>query len=133
MVQYALMNRKWWLLFFILILSSILRLYQLGNVPISLEWDEVAIGYDAFSILKTGRDQFGQLLPLTFRSLDDYKPPIYEYTAIFPIFLFGLNSFAVRLPSAIFGILSVLSVFWLGTLIFPKSTFTKSSSNRLSL
>ena len=73
------MYKHKYLLFLIIILALILRFYQLGRTPVSLEWDEVAIGYDAYSILKTGRDQYGKFLPLTFRSLDDYKPPIYEY------------------------------------------------------
>lgn len=107
------MGRIRWLLFSIIILASILRLYQLGSTPISLEWDEVAIGYDAYSILHTGRDQFGKFLPITFRSLDDYKPPIYEYLTVPAIFIFGLNSFAVRLPSAVSGIIAVIAVYFL--------------------
>jgi len=101
------------ILFLILLLAAFLRFYKLGQVPPSLEWDEVAIGYDAYSVLKTGRDQFGQFLPLTFRSIDDYKPPIYEYLAIPSIAIFGLNEFSVRFPSAIFGTLAVLLTYFL--------------------
>src|SRR3989344_5061643 len=79
------------------------RFYQLGAVPNGLEWDEVAIGYDSYSLIHTGRDQFGSWFPITFRSLDDYKPPLYNYFATIPIALFGLNEFAVRFPSAFFG------------------------------
>lgn len=102
----------------ILLLAFILRFYKLGEVPISLEWDEVAIGYDAFSILKTGRDQFGQLLPLAFRSLDDWKPPIYEYVTVPAVAVFGLNEFSVRFPSALFGALTVLMTFFLAKILF---------------
>lgn len=107
------MKRAKVLLFIIVILASILRLYQLGKTPISLEWDEVAIGYDAYSILRTGKDQFGQFLPINFRSLDDYKPPLYVYSAIPTIALFGLTEFAVRLPSALFGIAAVILTYYL--------------------
>lgn len=94
-------------------LAFFLRLYSLGIVPASLEWDEVAIGYDAFSILKTGRDQFGTFLPLTFRSLDDWKPPLYEYLSVPSIAFFDLNAFSVRLPSALFGVTAVILTYFL--------------------
>ncbi len=127
------MRRSKWLLFLIIILAAVLRLYQLGKTPISLEWDEVAIGYDAYSILTTGLDQFGKFLPLTFRSLDDYKPPIYEYVTVPSIALFGLNEFAVRLPSAFFGILTVLFTFILVKLIFTQVPALSSKSNFIAL
>ncbi|MCL4338798.1 glycosyltransferase family 39 protein [Patescibacteria group bacterium] len=114
------MRRHIFLLVSIFILACILRLYQLGKTPISLEWDEVAIGYDAYSILHTGRDQFGTLLPLTFRSLDDYKPPIYEYITVPSVAIFGLNSFGVRFPSAFFGILTVIATYFLIFTIMSK-------------
>ncbi len=119
------MNRIKFLIILTVFLAVILRLYQLGKTPIGLEWDEVALGYDAYSILKTGRDQFGQFLPLTFRSLDDYKPPIYEYITIPSVSLFGLNAFAVRFPSAFFGILTVIATFYLTFLIVSKIPIIK--------
>jgi 4-amino-4-deoxy-L-arabinose transferase-like glycosyltransferase len=97
----------------IVVLGLFFRLWQLGNVPPSPDWDEAAIGYDAYSILKTGHDQFGKFLPFVLRSLDDYKPALYTYLAIPPIYFFGLNVLAVRLPSAIFGTLSIIAVFFL--------------------
>jgi 4-amino-4-deoxy-L-arabinose transferase-like glycosyltransferase len=127
------MNRVKILLLFIVILAAFLRLYQLGKTPLSLEWDEVAIGYDAYSILKTGRDQFGQFLPMTFRSLDDYKPPIYEYTTVPSIALFGLNEFSVRFPSALFGILAIISTFWLTRLICAKIPEAASKKDTIAL
>src|SRR3990167_1153704 len=89
-------------LIFIIILATVLRFYQLGQNPPSLNWDETAHGYNAYSILKTGRDEYGYRLPLSFRSFDDYKPPIYTYLVVPSIVIFGLNDFAVRFPSAFF-------------------------------
>ncbi|MBU0618994.1 glycosyltransferase family 39 protein [Patescibacteria group bacterium] len=109
------------LLTLIVLLAGVLRFYKLGQVPAGMEWDELAIGYDAYSILKTGRDQFGQRLPITFRSLDDYKPPLYEYLAVLPIAIFGLTAFATRFPSAFFGTLSVLVCYLLVNELFPSS------------
>ena len=107
------MKRVLALLGVITFIAVFLRLFNLGKTPIALEWDEVALGYDAYSIIQTGRDQFGHFLPINFRSLDDWKPPLYVYSAIPGIFLFGLNDFTVRLPSAVFGSLAVILVFFL--------------------
>ncbi|MBU2632132.1 glycosyltransferase family 39 protein [Patescibacteria group bacterium] len=110
----------WAILIAIIIFSASLRLWQLGNVPPSPDWDEAAIGYDAYSIINTGRDQFGKHLPIVLRSLDDYKPALYMYLTIPSIFIFGLNTFAVRLPSAIFGIISIFTVFFLVSTLFKE-------------
>lgn len=115
------MKRVKMLFFGLVLLASILRFYQLGKTPISLEWDEVAIGYDAYSILHTAKDQFGHLLPLTFRSLDDYKPPLYVYATVPTIALFGLSEVSVRLPSALFGLAAVILTYYLVMELFSDS------------
>lgn len=109
------MNKKilYSLFFAIILFAAVLRLWQLGHTPPSPDWDEVALGYDAFSIIHTGRDEFGKFLPVILRSFDDYKPALYAYLVIPPVLLFDLNVFAVRLPSAIFGTISVIAVFYL--------------------
>ncbi len=109
------MNKKivYLCLFLIIITASILRLWQLGNVPPSPDWDEAALGYNAYSILHTGRDEYGKLLPIVLRSFDDYKPALYAYLVIPFIKIIGLNVVAVRLPSVIFGILTVIATYFL--------------------
>lgn len=101
------------ILFIIIVIASILRLWRIGDVPISPDWDEVALGYNAYSIMQTGRDEYGEFLPIILRSFDDYKPALYAYLIIPFIKLFDLTIFAVRLPSAIFGILTVAGAFFL--------------------
>lgn len=100
-------------LLFILSLGSILRLWQLDKFPEGLQVDEVSFGYNAYSMLKTGKDEFGKFLPLTLRSFDDNKAAVYSYLDIPAIYLFGLNGFAVRLPTALFGILFIVLSFFL--------------------
>lgn len=104
----------------IIILASVLRLWGLGKVPVSPDWDEVSLGYNAYSILMTGRDEYGKFLPIILRSFDDYKPALYVYSVIPSEVFFGVNVFAVRLPSAIFGIIMVLGTFFLVKEIFKK-------------
>lgn len=96
-----------------MLIAGVLRFWQLGKVPVSPDWDEVALGYNAYSILKTGRDEYGTKLPLSLRSYDDYKPPLYVYLTIPSVAVFGLTVWAVRLPSAIMGLFAVLGVYFL--------------------
>lgn len=102
---------KWLIL--IVFLGIVLRFWQLGNIPPSLDWDEAALGYNAYSILKTGKDEYGVFLPRVLRSFDDYKPPLYAYLAIPSIAVFGLEPWAVRLPSAVMGIFAIIGTYFL--------------------
>ncbi len=108
------------LLILITILAAFLRFNALSSTPPSLNLDEVAIGYNAYSILKTGKDEFGDAFPIAFRSHDDYKAPFYIYLTAISEAVFGLNEFAVRLPSAFFGTVTIPLVFLLCLQLFDK-------------
>jgi len=94
------------------ILGGFLRSYKNTENPISLSIDEVSFGYNAYSILKTGRDEYGKFLPLSFKSTGDYKNPVPIYSMVPSIALFGLNEFSIRLPTLILATLSI-PVFFL--------------------
>src|SRR3990167_8937239 len=94
------------------ILGGFLRFYKNTQNPISLSIDEVLFGYNAYSILKTGRDEYGKFLPLSFKSTGDYKNPVPIYSMVPSIALFGLNEFSIRLPTLILATLSI-PVFFL--------------------
>lgn len=102
------MKRMHIYLILILLVSTIFRLWGLGNIPEGFHADEAAFGYNAYSLLKTGKDEYGKPYPLVLRSFDDYKGAVYSYITIPFIRLFGLNEFSVRLPTAIAGTLIVL-------------------------
>lgn len=97
----------------ILVVSLILRLVFLDTRPTGFTWDEAALGYNAYSLLQTGRDEHGQILPVVFKSFGDYKPGLYIYSAVPFIKALGLNEFTTRVPSAIFGTLLILAVYLL--------------------
>ena len=111
------------LLILILLIAAVLRFWQLGNIPPSPDWDEVALGYNAYSLLETGKDEFGKTFPVVLRSFDDYKPALYVYLIIPFIPIFDLTVFAVRFPSAIFGILTILAVFFLVKELFYENKY----------
>jgi 4-amino-4-deoxy-L-arabinose transferase-like glycosyltransferase len=98
----------------ILIIAAVLRFWNLGKNPPSLYWDEASLGYNAYSILKTGRDEHSELLPVTrFIAFGDYKPSGYIYATVPFIWLFGLNEFSIRFASAFAGTLTVLITYFL--------------------
>src|SRR3989338_9833529 len=116
------MKRQYLILILIILLAAFLRFWQLGENPPSLTWDEAAWGYNAYSLGIDGKDEFGRFLPLNYlESFGDFKPPVYAYLDIIPVKFLGLNEFAVRFPSALFGVLTVLLTYFLVKRLFPQS------------
>src|SRR3989344_4871422 len=114
--------RENWLLILILLLAVILRFYRLSNIPVGFNDDEAAFGYNAYSILKTARDEWGRFLPFpVFESFGDWKLVGYLYLTVASEAIFGASEFAVRFPSAIFGILSVWTTYLLTKKLLGKN------------
>lgn len=107
------MKKKLFLLVLILVSGLLLRVYKLGVRPTGFTWDEAALGYNAYSLLKTGKDEYGKVLPIVLKSFGDYKPGLYAYFTVPAVAILGLNEFATRLPSALTGVLLVMSVYLL--------------------
>jgi len=114
------MKKSTFLITVILVLAALIRVIALDKFPAGLNADEAAIGYNAWSLLETGKDEHSTSWPLVFRSFDDYKPPMYFYLVLPFIKVMGLNIWAVRLPSAILGVLSVLLLYHLTRELMPK-------------
>jgi 4-amino-4-deoxy-L-arabinose transferase-like glycosyltransferase len=106
-------KRQKLIIFFIFLIGFALRFFKLTEDPVSLSMDEVAIGYNAYSILATGKDEWGVRFPLAFRSAGDYKPPVDIYLTVPSIAVFGLNEFGVRFPVALLGSLTPLIIIFL--------------------
>ncbi|QQG40342.1 MAG: glycosyltransferase family 39 protein [Candidatus Levyibacteriota bacterium] len=99
-------------LLLLFLLTALLRFYRLGDIPVGFHRDEAFLGYNAFSLLKTGRDMTGNVLPLHLESFL-YSPAGYSYFSIPFIALFDLSAFSVRFASALFGSLTVIAFFFL--------------------
>jgi len=105
----------------IFLLALILRFYKLGNIPPSLDWDENSNAYNAYSILKTGKDEYRNKFPLYNRSFNDYKPPLYMYLSVPVVAVFGLTPFSARFVSAICGLLTIVTLFFLIKKLFKNN------------
>ncbi len=110
----------------ILSISLCLRIWRLDEVPASLAGDELAFSYNAYSLWKTGTDEYGVSWPLSFKSFGDFKVPLPGYLQILPVAMGGLNEWSIRLPTAIIAALSPFLLFWLVLEIFRYSDWVRN-------
>lgn len=109
-----------WILFLIILIAAVLRLYGLAHFPAGFNADEAALGYNAYSLLLTGRDEHGNSWPVNLESFEDFKPAGYAYLLIPVIKLFGLTELVVRVPSALWGVLAVVGIYLLTSEILSR-------------
>lgn len=110
------------LLFLIFVSALFLRVYKLDKIPPSLNWDEAAAGYNAFTIANWGADEYGNKFPLVFKSFGDDKHPVHIYITALFVKAFGSTDFITRFPAAFIGSLSVLAIYFLVKLMFKNNT-----------
>lgn len=99
-------------------MAILLRTFQLDKVPPSLFGDEIDVGYQAYSLLKTGKDLSGNSWPTLIQSLAEHRAPLYIYSTIPYVATFGLNEWGARLPAALWGIIGILGLFILTKKLF---------------
>lgn len=117
-----LFRTEWMPLTLILLLASVLRLWNISEVPPALSTDELVNGYDAWCMSLSLHDHHGAFMPLMFESFGDWVSPVLTYLTIPFVKLFGLTPFAVRLPVALLGIAAVYLFFRLMKTLFNSST-----------
>lgn len=106
----------------IFLLALLLRIFKLGEYPIGFHVDEVKVGWNALSLLKTLKDDQGHLLPLYYNTFGDYRPTGIFYLSIPAIALFGNTIFAVRITSALIGALTIIPLYLLAKELFKKES-----------
>ncbi|OGM04443.1 hypothetical protein A2715_05055 [Candidatus Woesebacteria bacterium RIFCSPHIGHO2_01_FULL_39_32] len=103
-------------------LGTILRVWNLGGLPWGFFRDEAALGYNAYSIWLTGKDEFGISFPLVFRSFEVFFLPLYVYLSAPIVGVFGLNDFTSRFLSSVSGIVALYFIYLIGKKIWNKET-----------
>jgi len=94
----------------IFLLALFVRLFRLDEIPYGFHIDEVKAGWNAYSILKTGMDDKGNMFPLYYDSFGDFRPTGLLYLIIPFLMVFGKTIFAVRLPFALIGSLTMFPI-----------------------
>lgn len=121
------------LLLSIIILFFVTRLYKINEIPPSVYWDEASIGVNAYSIAQTGKDEWGDFLPLHFRAFGEFKLPIYVYAVAIFVKIFGLNEFSVRAPAVLFSLGVIILTFFLAKRLTGNSAIGLWSSFFVSI
>ncbi|MEI6728146.1 MAG: glycosyltransferase family 39 protein [bacterium] len=114
------LNLNWFWL--ILIVGILVRVWNFGGLPGGLNQDELASGYESFSLLLSGADKWGNNWPIYFPAWGSGQNVLLAYIQIPFIALFGLNVFAIRLPSLIIGILTIPLVYLVSKRFFDQKT-----------
>lgn len=94
------------------------RTWEYASLPPGLNVDEASIGVEAYYLYKFGVDRFGLSYPVHFISWGSGQNALYAYLLIPFVALKGINAFAVRLPMALAGILSLPLIFIAGKKLF---------------
>ena len=100
-----------------------LRVYRLTELPAGFFCDEAGNGFNTACLLYAGRDETGARLPLYVWSFGtSYKNPVFLYSAMLPMAVLGPTEMAVRLTAALWGVLTVLAMFFLGRALMGSLT-----------
>ena len=65
------------------LLGCLLLTFIPKDFPPALNADEAAFGYNAYSLVETGKDEHGNAWPIHFQSFNDYKPGFYFYLVLY--------------------------------------------------
>jgi len=104
--------RTYIFLFLILLLALFLRGYDLSNNPPELFSDELINYTSAKSIIETGKDLHGRLIPY-FTDTVELRPPIFGYFAYASSIILGENTIAIRAPAVFFGLITIIAIYLL--------------------
>lgn len=120
MINFLNKNKILICLVIIITIGTFLRFYNLSTNPPELFEDEITNVSSARSILLTGKDINGHL-NLYFYNRVESRSPVYGYLAALSTFALGNNTFAIRFPAALLGIISVIVVFFISKELFNNS------------
>ena len=118
-------RHRWTLgiLLMILVLAATPRLIKLDKLPPGLHVDEAVNAWNAYTLLKTGKDQHGVRWPIFyFRAFGDNSSPSLIYALLPFQAIGGLNVWTTRLPAAVGGVITVLLIYFVGARLFGCAT-----------
>jgi 4-amino-4-deoxy-L-arabinose transferase-like glycosyltransferase len=105
----------------ILLLGAFLRFVRLGQSPPGLNQDEAVNAWNAYCLLKTGKDQHGVSWPIFYaRGLGGNRSTLYIYLMLPFQAIGGLNICTTRLPAAVGGVFTILLIYFVGRKLFDQ-------------
>lgn len=107
--MYKLLNTDFKAYSFITIISALLFIPFIGNIPL-FDWDEINFAECAREMIVSNDYSHVQLYFHPFWE----KPPLFIWLQAISMNIFGINEFAARFPNAICGIVTLLVLFYTG-------------------
>jgi len=108
------MRKEYWWLFLIVIIAAYLRVANLASIPPGLYPDEAINGNNALEALETHEFK-------VFYPENNGREGLFINIQALSLYFLGNEPLALRLPSAIFGILTVLGMYFLTKELFNRS------------
>lgn len=100
----------------LIFLSALIIFYEYLSIPHNISFDEIAFAKLALSLDKA---------PYTVYSpLATGHSTLYFYILLFSLKIFGVTNFALRFPSAVFGVVSILLFYFIMNTVFKNTFFT---------
>ena len=112
----------------IVLISLFFNLNKAGIAPPCYNSDEASIAYNAYSIFKTGKDEYGNSFPLRFKAFGENKLPVMVYLVAPFVGIFGMSEGVSRIPNTIIAALLPIAVFFLAKELFKKSSIALLSA-----
>ena len=98
----------------ILLTGCLVRLAALDKSPLGLHQDEAYSAYNAWSVMHYGIDSYGYTRPVYYTVWGSGMSVLYSWLEMPFLALLGNTVWAIRLPQAILGCLSLPAVYGLG-------------------
>jgi hypothetical protein len=99
----------WWHMMLLTVLAVIAFFPGLGSVHL-FDWDEINFAEAAREMLVTGN--YGHV-QINFRPFYE-KPPLFFWLQAWSMHIWGINEFAARFPNALFGVVTLLTLYFIG-------------------
>ncbi|MFQ5415334.1 MAG: ArnT family glycosyltransferase [Phycisphaerae bacterium] len=105
----------------VFVVAAGLRIARLDVTPPGLNQDEAANAWNAYCLLKTGRDQVGVVWPVFYsRCLGFNRSTLYLYVLLPFQAVGGLNVWTTRLPAAVGGVVAVWLIHIIGVRLWDR-------------
>ncbi len=117
----------------VFLIGLFIRVFDVNNFPVSLNWDEASHAYNAYSLSQTGKDEWGIAFPTIFRAFGDYKLPVYIYVSVPFVALLGPTPLAIRLVSVLAGALLIPGTYFLVRLLLANFKGSRQTALLASL
>lgn len=97
----------------IIVVGLVAIFFQYTTIPGSLAYDEVAFAQLALSL--------GKIPYIVYSPLATGHATMYFYILLASLKIFGISTFALRLPSAVFGIAGIILFYFIMSTVFKKN------------